>query len=152
MKLRSWIPTAAALGLALGLGACVNDDSRLYEVHLRGSVSLDGGAEAPGRVILELRHRSSGEGTLAYPLRPITELELDGLGAFDETFLVPVDEGEGLIAYAWLDSDGDGTLCAPEGDAGEPAGLVEVEGFPAHELEVDLVLSKPCAGAEILWP
>jgi len=138
------------LGL-VGLGGCINDDVHLYEVTLQGSVAVAEGAPSDGRIIVELRHESSGEGTLAYPLRPISKFEVDGVGDFEEIVLVPEDEGTGLVVYAWLDADGDGTLCAP-GGAQELAGLTVVDDYPAHSLEVALVLAQPCAGAEILYP
>ncbi|MCA9636860.1 MAG: hypothetical protein KC420_12605 [Myxococcales bacterium] len=141
---------ALALLPALPLGGCVNDDVHLYEVTLRGEIQVPRGGPYSGHVHLELRHARSGEGGLAYPLRRITTIELDGVGPFEETFLVPTDEGEGLVAYAWLDRDGDGLLCAP-GTSDELAGLREVDGFPAHALEVTILLEHPCAGAEILY-
>jgi hypothetical protein len=55
------------------------------------------------------------------------------------------------VVYGWLDVDGDGVLCAP-GAAPEPAGAVEVDGFPAHALGFSLALGSACAGASALWP
>jgi len=142
---------ASLLSLCLSLGACVNDDTTLYEVNLSGTIDVAEGSPSGGQVHVEVLHARSGKGTLSYPLRPITEFELDELGEFEESVLVPLENGEGLVVYAWLDSDGDGFLCAP-GAAPEPAGIVELEDFPAHELELELVLTEPCAGAEILYP
>jgi len=145
----------AALGLAsiisLCLSACVNDDTILYEVNLSGTIDVAEGSPSSGQVHVEVLHASSGKRVLSYPLRPITEFELDELGELEESILVPLEQGEGLVVYAWLDHDGDGALCAP-GAAPEPAGLVELKDFPAHALEVELVLTEPCAGAEILYP
>lgn len=140
-----------ALPLALGLNACVNDDVRLYEVELHGSVAVADGFASGGVLHVELHHASTGSGGLGYPLREIAEIELDNIFEFREAFLVPMDEGEGLVVYAWLDADGDGTLCAPDG-APEPAGLIELTDYPAHAIAFDLVLTEACAGAESLYP
>jgi len=88
---------------------------------------------------------------LRTPLGRVDETELDGPGAATWTTLVPQDEGQGLVLYGWLDLDDDGLLCAP-GAAPEPAGLVEIAGFPAHSLAFTLTLDAPCAGASALFP
>ncbi|MEZ4382590.1 MAG: hypothetical protein R3A79_14730 [Nannocystaceae bacterium] len=142
---------AAALALPLLLGACVNDDTRLYEVELHGAVAVADAFASAGVLHVELHHARSGSGGLSYPLREIAELELDNIFEFRETVLVPMDEGEGLVVYAWLDTDRDGTLCAPDAPP-EPVGLVELTDYPAHTIEFDLVLAEPCAGAESLYP
>lgn len=135
---------------ALALVACINEDRRLYEVELSGEVSVAMGPST-GEVHLELHHASSGEGLLATPLGRIDETELAGPGPAQWTTLVPLGEGEGLVLYAWLDIDGDGLLCAP-GAAPEPAGALELVGFPEHALEFSLVLDTPCAGPSALYP
>lgn len=150
-RLAAGLASVFSLLAGISLGACVNDDTTLYEVNLSGTIDVAEGEPSGGRVHVEVLHARSGAGTLAYPLRPITDLELDELGEFAESVLVPMENGEGLVVYAWLDRDGDGALCAP-GAAPEPAGIIELEDFPAHELEVELVLTEPCAGPEILYP
>ncbi len=138
-----------AFTLALSLGACINVDTHLYEVNIHGSINVDKDAPQSGKVHIELRHASSGEGALSHPLSPITEFVLDGLGDFEESALIPTDEGEGLVIYAWLDSDGDDELCGL-GAAPEPAGLLVFDLPSSHDLEVALLLTEPCAGAESL--
>ena len=135
---------------ALCAVACINDDVRLYEVELRGDVSVAAGP-ASGAVHVELHHARSGSGELETPLGRIDATSFAGPGALEWTTLVPLDEGEGLVLYAWLDRDGDGVLCGL-GAEPEPAGVVELTGFPAHAIAFTLVLGTPCAGASALYP
>ena len=141
----------AALALILGFGSCINVDTQLYEVNIRGTIKTDENTPQSGKVYVELRYARSGEGALSHPLSPISEFVLDGLGEFEERALIPTDEGEGLVIYAWLDSDGDGTLCGLKA-APEPAGLLAFEMLASHDLKIELLLTEPCAGAESLYP
>lgn len=136
--------------VAAPLLACINEDRRLYEVELSGSVTVAAGTPT-GAVHLELHHASSGEGLLATPLGLIDDTEIDAPGPARWTTLVPVGEGEGLVLYGWLDIDGDGLLCGLDADP-EPAGVVVLTGFPAHALEFSLVLDTACAGPSALYP
>lgn len=141
----------AVLAAACAAG-CVNGDVRLYEVRVRGATSVAPLMDGTGAVHLEFHvAHSKGEGALAHPLGPFARRTLPGLGAVDETVLHPLDDGDGLVIYGWLDRDGDGRLCAP-GKGGEPAGAVEVKPFPAHEAAFALVLDRACAGPEALYP
>ena len=98
-------------------------------------------------------HAESGAGRFTHPLGEFAAFpELGEPGAeLRVTARAPVDEGEGLVVYAWLDVDGDGILCAP-GVTDEPAGLVEVDLFPAHALSFTLTLTATCSGPEALYP
>lgn len=136
--------------VAVALVACINEDRRLYEVELSGEVTVAVGPNT-GTVHLELHHASSGEGLLATPLGLIDETEVAGPGPARWTTLVPLGEGEGLVLYAWLDVDGDGLLCGLDA-APEPAGVLELAGFPDHALGFSLVLDTPCAGPSALYP
>lgn len=134
-------------------GACINDDVRLYELALRGQVEVADGLPTTGRLQIELHHAEGGAGMFAHPLGLFAEFA-DAGAPGDELELaarVPIDEGSGLVVYAWLDVDGDGILCAP-GVTDEPAGLAPIAGFPAHALEFSLVLAAPCVGPEALYP
>lgn len=148
---RPW-PTLT-LSLALAASACINEDVLLYELDLRGQVTVADGLPASGRLQLELHHAEGGAGRFAHPLGLFAEYA--DVGAPGDTLelsaRVPTDDGTGLVVYAWLDVDGDGILCAL-GVSDEPAGLVELSDFPAHALEFSLVLASPCAGPEALYP
>ncbi|MBA3548398.1 MAG: hypothetical protein H0T76_18095 [Nannocystis sp.] len=138
---------------ALALAGCINDDLTLYEFELRGTVSVADGLPTTGDLHLELHHAESGAGRFSYPLGQFAAFP--DVGSPDAELTVtaraPIDEGNGLVVYAWLDVDGDGMLCAP-GVVDEPAGLVEVDTFPAHALRFTLTLTSPCSGPEALYP
>lgn len=132
------------------VAGCINEDVRLYEVTLSGEVMASEPAPT-GTVHLELHHQRRGRGELETPLGLIDTTEIDAPGETEWTTLVPLGEGEGLVLYGWIDVDGDGLLCAL-GAAPEPAGVVEIAGFPAHALEFTLTIDTPCAGPSALYP
>ncbi len=142
--------TSPALFLLAQQG-CVNDDILLYEVRVHGSVS----ASETGTLHLEFHHEQSfGSGALAHPLGEFDRRTVSAAQtplSFDETILYPQQKGQGLIIYGWIDTDGDGVLCAP-GKPSEPSGLFRVSSFPAHGVEVRLILDKRCAAVESLFP
>ncbi len=148
---RAWPLLTAALVLAVP--ACINEDTRLYELDLRGQVTVAAGQPASGRLQLELHHAEGGTGMFAHPLGLFAEFS--DVAAPGEILAVrarvPIDEGTGLVVYAWLDVDGDGVLCAP-GVTDEPAGSIELADFPAHALTFSLELGTPCVGPEALYP
>lgn len=135
---------------ALVLTGCINAETHLYEVVLDGMVGVAPGAESAGVVHLEFHvAQTFGRGELAHPLGEFDTRTLPGVGPVRETLLYPRDDGSGLVVYGFLDVDGDGTLCAP-GQTSEPAGLVQVDGFPAHSVSFSLVLDDVCSGPEAL--
>lgn len=137
--------------LLLLLMACLSEDLQLLQVQVSGEVLPPDTGPQAGAVTLVFHHAWVGEGELEHPLGPIDSLTLDGPGPFEAELLYPVEAGEGLVLYAWLDADRDGALCAPD-SAPEASGLVEVEGFPAYAVEADVPLSEGCSGAEVLFP
>jgi len=146
---------ALAVAALAGASACINEDLYLYETELRGTVSAPMGLTPDAELHVEVHHASFGTGATAHPLGLIETfvVEPDADGNFERSVLVPSERGEGLVVYAWLDLDGDGVLCGLDGDGQpEPAGLVELDGFPAHELSFALALDDSCAGPEALFP
>lgn len=114
----------------LVLVGCVNEDIKLYETQVMGTVSATG----TGTLHLEFHHaKTFGQGPLAHPLglfeARTVPLQIPPF-TFEETVLYPEQKGQGLVVYGWLDRDGDGILCAP-GKAAEPAGLVARLSFPS---------------------
>ena len=140
---------ALTLLLTLLLAGCASDVTALFEVTLTGVVTLDD--QTGDDVYVVLHHASMGEGELEHPLGPIASFEAVLGEPFEHVFDYPSDEGVGLVVYAWVDLDEDGTLCAPGTDE-EAAGLVEVADFPAHAVEVTVELTDPCEGPEGLYP
>jgi len=138
---------------ALALTGCINDDLTLYEFELSGTVAVADGLPAAGALHLELHHAESGAGRFTHPLGEFAAFPEVGSPGAELTVdaRAPIDEGRGLVVYAWLDVDGDGILCAP-GVEDEPAGLVEIAGFPAHSVRFTLELAAPCSGPEALYP
>lgn len=135
------------LMLGLALPGCINDDVVLDEIELRGSITID--PDPGGTLHLEIHHAVSGSGELEHPLGLIESLALEpGARELDHVVLVPRDEGEGLVVYAWLDRDGDGILCGLDGDLEEPAGAVVLD-YPPYAIEFELVLDQLCAGPEL---
>lgn len=137
--------------LALLFAACINDDLEVYEVVLSGTVSVAGAIADPGEVHLELHYASRGQGELETPLGKIDSTVEPDLGPTQWVTYVPLGRGRGLVLYGWLDRDGDGLLCAP-GAFPEPAGAVELTGFPDHTLDFALALDTDCAGPSALYP
>lgn len=141
---------AALLAAALAsLAACGEAPVQTMPVSLRGSISASG-APADAPVYVTVYHAWSGEGLLRHPLEPIARFETR-LGALAHTLDHPRGQGEGLLVYAWLDADGDGVLCTPQ-RRGEPAGLQEVQEFPAATVRVALELTAACRGPEWFFP
>lgn len=142
-----------ALGFGMAQVGCINQETKLYEVALSGQISVASGLPNTGQIHLEYHHaRSAGEGDLGHPLGEFDREVLSTMGATSKTLLVPEVEGFGLVVYGWLDVDGDGVLCALDKPRTEPAGIVEVQGYPAHALTYSLVLDTPCAGPETMYP
>lgn len=140
------------------LSSCINEDLRLYETELRASLvyPLPAGEAATLRVEV---HHAEARGSHPHPLGLIESFSLEpepgelAPESFERSVLVPIEAGEGLVVYAWLDLDGDGELCGLDGaGVDEPAGLVELGEFPTHELDFELTLDASCVGPEGLYP
>ena len=101
-------------------------------------------------VHLSVYHAWTGIGDLRYPLEIVEGFET-GLGSSDFRFDYPVDSGEGMVLYAWVDADGDGRNCTPT-ERGDLADLVEVEAFPSEQVSASLFLDAPCAGPDWFFP
>ncbi len=101
-------------------------------------------------VYLSVYHAWTGEGELRHPLEMIESFETK-LGTSTFTFNYPVDAGEGLLVYAWVDTDGDAVHCTPAARR-DLADLAEVGEFPSEQASVSLFLEVPCAGPEWFFP
>ena len=88
-------PFRAVLVLSLAASACVNADVRLYELALRGRVTVADALPTGGQVQLELHHAEGGVGMFAHPLGVFADFA--DVGAPGEMLevraRVPIDEG-----------------------------------------------------------
>ncbi len=145
-------------GLAVGLllaTSCINNDVVLFETELVASVGYLQAFDQPATLHIEVHHAEFG-GPVPHALGLIASFEVEGEtrapDSWRETILVPTEEGEGLVVYAWLDLDNDGVLCGLNGAGNEPVGLIKLAEFPSHNLEFELLLDGVCLGPERLYP
>jgi hypothetical protein len=137
----------AAIVLLL-LSACAEPPEPARAVQLRGTVTIH--PETAGSAYERVYHAWTLQGELRHPLRFITEFSVSPDGSFEETIDYPVDRGEGLVIYAWLDTDVDEVLCTPT-ERDDLAGLV-VADYPADEVSVSFLLTDQCRGPEWFFP
>jgi hypothetical protein len=155
MRVRDWLRRVALAVVAVlllltayGYYATREQPAVIRKLTLRGQTTAAPGLA--GRVTLRVFQAWAGSGILRHPLEPIAQFQAP-LGGFQQVIDYPVNDGEGLIVYAWLDVDGDGVHCTPS-VRGEPAGLVEVQGFPPDPVGVTVDMNVPCAGPEFFYP
>lgn len=132
--------------LPLLLLGCINGDQTLFEVTFEGRI--DGPTDA--LLFIEAHHERKGEGVLEHPLGLVASEDGVEPGDVSLTWLHPIDEGTGVVIYAWQDDDGDGNFCSPE-TRDEMSAIVVFEEVE-HRLTADLVLDNPCIGPERLLP
>jgi len=131
-------------------------ESAATPVAIKGAVSVPAGTNTQGRVEVHLYQAWFGEGQLRHPLKFIESFETT-VGEFSHSFGYPDNNGEGLIVYAWIDSDGDGINCTPT-ERNDVAGLTEVTDFALDSEEeyaaapVSVQLSVDCAGPDWFYP
>jgi NAD(P)-dependent dehydrogenase (short-subunit alcohol dehydrogenase family) len=119
-------------------------------VELILGISAPGEVDPSATVYLSVYHAWTGEGELRHPLEFIESVETK-LGTSTITFNYPPEGGEGLVVYAWVDTDGDAIHCTPAGRR-DLADLAEVGEFPSEQVSVSLFLEVPCAGPEWFFP
>ena len=134
----------------LALAGCGEPVVKTMPVTVSGNISVLDDVNSDGMVHIALYHAWALEGELRHPVQFIEAFE-GGIGGFSIDVDYPVDKGEGLLVYAWLDTDGDGVLCTPTGRS-DLAGLTEVKNFPSENVTVDVWLVAPCAGPDWFYP
>lgn len=139
---------AGSLTFLAGCGG--EPELRVERVRLSGSITLPDGVARDGTVYVNLYHAWALEGELRHPVEFIESFETTA-GAYAHEFDYPVDLGEGLLVYAWLDADGDEILCTPTVRI-DRAGLTEVQDFAPGDVTADVELTAPCAGPDWFYP
>ena len=130
--------------------ACSEAPVAPLPVELTLGISAPADVDPSATVYLTVYHAWTGEGDLRHPLEMIESFETK-LGTSTFTFNYPVEGGEGLVVYAWVDTDGDAVHCTPAGRR-DLADLAEVGKFPSEQASVSLFLEVPCAGPEWFFP
>ena len=138
------------VGLLVGLAGCSAAPPPTSSVQLSGTIQGPPGASVDKKVYVSLYHAWALEGELRHPVQFIESFEAR-VGAYMHTFEYPDTLGDGLLVYAWLDTDGDGVSCTPSART-DIAGLTEAEGFPADSVVVDVELTQACAGPDWFYP
>jgi hypothetical protein len=142
--------TLPLLATMLVLAGCGEPEAPSTPVKISGSIVAPPGAETTGKVFVSLYHAWALEGDLRHAVQFIESFEAT-IGPFSHEFSYPLERGEGLLIYAWLDIDGDGVLCTPDVRV-DIAGLTEVTSYPAEEVSADIQLVAPCAGPDWFYP
>ena len=106
--------------------------------------------EPEATVYVSLYHAWALDGDLRHPVEFIEGFEASA-GDYEHGFDYPIDLGEGLLVYAWIDADEDGVLCTPARRI-DRAGLTEVANFVPGQVRADVELIAPCAGPEWFYP
>ena len=153
MKFRNDLQTrlvATVILVVLIAGCGVEPPAPKRAVELAMDIQLPPGVSAAGKVYVSLFHAWSLEGEMRHPLQLIESFEATP-GAVSHRFEYPENDGEGLIAFAWADLDGDGVDCTMT-SRGDLSGLSEVPGFPADNVSVTLSLTEPCKGPDYFYP
>jgi len=133
------IAAMACAGMSFG---CLDPDV-LYEVEICGTVT----SADVGPVELWFLHNEWGNDSLETHYMIIDTLWLDEATTFSQVLQVPQGTGTGMSVYGWQDRNEDEEHCRP-GTAPELSGLVDVEDYPAHLVEIDVTLDTPCEGPE----
>jgi hypothetical protein len=129
---------------------CSDPEIQTIPVTVNGTINVPDEMSSDGVVHVALYHAWALEGELRHPVEFIQSFDGE-LGAFSIDVDYPVDKGEGLLVYAWIDYDDDGVLCTPTGRS-DLAGLTEAENFPGDDVTVDVWLVAPCAGPDWFYP
>lgn len=140
--------SCVVLGAVLVLAACSEPAPELRSMEVSGTVLAPPGVEGP--VDVSLYHAWSLSGDLRHPLQFIETFKIDGM-TFMHRFDYPVELGEGLVVYAWMDTDGDGVSCTPAVRE-DIAGLTEVTDAAAERVEVTVELTANCRGPDFFFP
>ncbi len=143
-------PVQAVVPALLLLVGCEGIVTVVQPTNISGTLASGDGHNGP--VCLEAYQACAGGGDLRYPMHRVGRTWVDTPGDYTMSIELPVEDGDGLVLFAWQDRDGDGWHCAPGVDD-ELSGVVVVsEGDVPEAVTADLVLDSACAGATRLFP
>ena len=145
---RSAWPVVALIALLTACGG--EPEVRTEPVQLSGRIVVPEGLPADGTVTVRLFHAWALDGELRHPLAELGSFET-AVGEYSHEFDYPVEAGEGLVVYAWLDRDGDGVHCTPT-ERIDASGLTEVTGFAPGAVTADVEIVAPCASPGWFYP
>lgn len=140
----------ARVGLVGLLVGCHGEVTVVQPVEVSGILATADGHDGP--VCVEAYQAWVGEGSLEYPMRRVGRTWVDTPGEYSLSVELPVEEGAGLVVFAWQDRDGDRYHCAPGVDDELSGVAVVSEGAVPDTVEVDVVLDHACVGATRLFP
>ena len=138
-----------ALVGALLLSACGEAPIETRTIELTANVVAPPGVEGP--VEIRVFHAWSLEGTLRHPLQLIEIFPLETGTTFTHSFEYPVDGGEGLAVWAYIDTDGDGVHCTPD-VRNDLSGITVNEDAVPDQVEVTVNLTEPCRAPSWFYP
>jgi hypothetical protein len=144
------IPLQAMVPVLLLLAGCKGIVTIVQPIDISGTLASGDGHDGP--VCLEAYQAWSGEGDLRYPMHRVGRTWVDTPGDYTMSVELPVEDGEGLVLFAWQDRDGDGWHCAPGVDDELSGVTVVSESEVPDVVEADLVMDSACAGATRLFP
>jgi len=134
----------------LFIAGCGEAERPTTPVSISGTIAAPPGVASDVKAFVSLYHAWSLEGDLRHAVEFIDSFEAQ-IGSYSHEFSYPLDRGEGLLIYAWLDVDDDGVLCTPDVRV-DIAGLTEVTSYPAAEVSADIEIVAPCAGPDWFFP
>lgn len=137
---------------ALVTTGCEGVITVVQPTEISGTLASADGHDGP--VCLEAYQAWAGadQGDLRYPMQRVGRRWVDTPGDYSMSVELPVEDGEGLVLFAWQDRDGDGLHCAPGVDDELSGVTVVSEGDVPEVVEADLVMDSLCAGATRLFP
>lgn len=130
------------------LCSCINETLRFRRVEISGSISSD---DMTSTIYISAHHARYDSELLAHPAAIFAQTQSTP-GDFSWTIDIPVTDtfSEGLLIYAWQDTDGDEILCGLNGDE-EYADMVYIEDDSLFNVTVDLIPQYACSAPETLY-
>ena len=133
--------------IMLLLASCINDTLQYRRVLLSGTLI----SEEDNIIYLSAHHAWYEDDLLRHPAAQFATSE-SMPGDFSWSIDVPFSEttADGLLIYAWQDTDGDGIFCGLDGDV-EYSDMYALSEEPPFSMEISLTPQFPCEAPETLY-